>query len=203
MLGLAAVYVGHVSSQLTSSPRRQLNQRQAATVQRLLDAGLEQLAEVGPEALTVRQVAMRAGVSPATAYTYFSSKNHLLAELFWRALVDDAPDAPTGRTPTARVQSVTRALTDLCERNPHLAAGATLALLGTDPDVDRLRLRIGGEFVARFETALGGAATPELADALVLAFSGALLQAGMGLITYADLGDRLDTVVATILGANR
>lgn len=198
MVARIVSYVGHVSSQLTSSPRRQLNQRQAATVQRLLDAGLEQLADEGPEALTVRQVAMRAGVSPATAYTYFSSKSHLLAELFWR-LVDEAPAAPTGRTPTARVQAVTRALTDLCERNPHLAAGATLALLGTDPDVDRLRLRIGGEFVARFEAALGAAATPELVDALVLAFSGALLQAGMGLITYADLGDRLDTVVATIL----
>ncbi|WP_028654756.1 TetR/AcrR family transcriptional regulator [Nocardioides sp. J54] len=192
-----------MSSQLTSSPRRQLNQRQAATVQRLLEAGLEQLAEVGPEALTVRQVAMRAGVSPATAYTYFSSKNHLLAELFWRRLVDDAPATPTGGSPTSRVQAVTRALTELCEHDPHLAAGATVALLGSDPDVDRLRLRIGAEFVTRFEAALGDAATPELVDALVLAFSGALLQAGMGLITYADLGDRLDTVVATILGDHR
>lgn len=172
-------------------------------MQRLLDAGLDQLGEVGPEALTVRQVAVRAGVSPATAYTYFSSKSHLLAELFWRALVDDAPAAPTDGTAVSRVQSVTRTLTDLCERDPHLAAGATLALLGADPDVDRLRLRIGGEFVARFENALGEAATPELVDALVLAFSGALLQAGMGLITYADLGDRLDTVVATILGERR
>lgn len=184
-------------------PRRQLNERQAATVQRLLDAGLAQLAEVGPEALTVRQVAVRAGVSPATAYTYFSSKNHLLAELFHRALVEDAPPAPRHASATARVQAVTRALTDLCEQNPHLASGATIALLGSDPDVERLRLRIGGEFLTRFDEALGANSTPELVDTLVLAFSGALLQAGMGLITYADLGDRLDTVVATILGANR
>lgn len=185
---------------MTSTPRRGLNERQAATVQRLLDAGLAQLAEVGPEALTVRQVAVRAGVSPATAYTYFSSKSHLLAELFHRALVDDAPAVAGEGSTVQRVQAVTRALTDLCERNPHVAAGATLALLGSDPDVERLRLRIGGEFVARFEAALGDSSTPELVDALVLAFSGALLQAGMGLITYADLGDRLDTVVATILG---
>ena len=41
-----------------------------------------------------------------------------------------------------------------------------------------------------------------LVDALVLAFSGALLQAGMGVITYADLGERLDGVVATILEGN-
>lgn len=191
---------------MTSTPRRQLNERQAATVQRLLDAGLAQLADVGPEALTVRQVAERAGVSPATAYTYFSSKNHLLAELFHRAIVEQVPPAAdlAGLAgPVERVQAVTRAISDLCERNPHVAAGANLALLGSDPDVERLRLRIGGEFVGRFEAALGASATPALVDALVLAFSGALLQAGMGLISFSDLGDRLDTVVATILGGNR
>jgi AcrR family transcriptional regulator len=196
-------YVGQVSSQVTSMPRRGLNQRRAATVQRLLDAGLAQLAEVGPEALTVRQVAVRAGVSPATAYTYFSSKNHLLAELFHRAIVDREVPAPEHATATERVQAITRALSEVCERNPHVAAGANLALLGSDPDVERLRLRIGGEFVKRFEEALGDSGTPELVDVLVLALSGALLQAGMGLISYADLGDRLDTVVATILGNGR
>lgn len=184
-------------------PRRELNERQVATVQRLLDAGLAQLAEVGPESLTVRQVAVRAGVSPATAYTYFSSKNHLLAELFHRAIVDHAPPSTGETDATRRVQALTRALSDLCERNPHVAAGANFALLGSDPDVARLRLRIGGEFVSRFDAALGERSTPELVDALVLAFSGALLQAGMGLITYSELGDRLDTVVATIMGADR
>ncbi len=32
--------------------------------------------------LTVRAVAKRANVAPATAYTYFSSKNHLVAEVY-------------------------------------------------------------------------------------------------------------------------
>jgi hypothetical protein len=97
------------------------------------------------------------------------------------------------------VQSVTRHLTDLLEESPQLAAAVTVALLGGDPDVDRLRLRIGAEFVARFEVALGEAADPTVLEALTYAFSGALLQAGMGLVTYAELGDRLDGVVATIL----
>lgn len=189
---------------MTSAPRRGLKPRQAETVQRLLDAGAALLEELGPEALTVRQVAVRAGVSPATAYTYFSSKSHLVAELFWRRLVADAEEhTPRGRTPVERVQAVTRHLTDLLEHAPHLAAAVTAALLGTDPDVERLRLRIGGEFVRRFEAALDGgpdgAAREAVVDTLVLAFSGALLQAGMGVITYADLGDRLDVVVATIL----
>ena len=33
-------------------------------------------------AVTVRAVAARANVAPATAYTYFSSKNHLVAEVY-------------------------------------------------------------------------------------------------------------------------
>lgn len=191
-------------SSLTDSSRAALRPRQAETVQRLVTAGFEQLADVGPEALTVRQVAVRAGVSPATAYTYFSSKAHLLAELFWRRLVDHASDrAPVGRSAVVRVQSVTRGLTEMLAASPELAAGATMALLGSDPDVARLRLRIGQTFVELFESALGVASTPARLDALVLAFSGALLQAGMGVITYADLGDRLDPVVATILGGGR
>ena len=42
----------------------------------------------------------------------------------------------------------------------------------------------------------------ELLDALTLALTGALLQTGMGLISYDDLADRLDAVVATILRGN-
>ena len=37
---------------------------------------------------------------------------------------------------------------------------------------------------------------PDLVDTLVLAFSGALLQAGMGLMTYTEMGERLDAAVA-------
>ena len=41
--------------------------------------------------------------------------------------------------------------------------------------------------------------TPRSSRRLVFAFSGALLQAGVGLITYADLADRLDAVVDVIM----
>jgi AcrR family transcriptional regulator len=188
-----------VSSQLSASPRQGLNARQAETAQRLLDAGAEELRAVGHEALTVRTVAQRAGMSPATAYTYLASKNHLFAELFWRFLAEDAGREPVGNTPVERVQSVTRHLSERLAAAPELAAAVTPALLGTDPDVARLRLRIGAEFVDRFRAALGEHADPEVLDTLTLAFSGALLQGGMGLMTYTDLAERLDTVVAVIM----
>jgi AcrR family transcriptional regulator len=169
------------------------------TVDRLLAAGAEELRAVGHETLTVRTVAQRAGVSPATAYTYLASKHHLFAELFWRFLADDHDREPVGDTPVERVQSVTRHLAQRLAAAPELAAAVTPALLGADPDVERLRLRIGAEFVDRFRAALGEHADPAVLDTLTLAFSGALLQGGMGLMTYSELAERLDTVVAVIM----
>ena len=152
-------------------PRQQLNERQAATVQRLLDAGLAQLAEVGPEALTVRQVAVRAGVSPATAYTYFSSKNHLLAELFHRAIVDQTPPvsgAGERRRPRAgRHQGAERPV----RTQPARRRRSQRRAAGLGPGRRAAPVADGGEFVTRFDDALGESSTPELVDVLVLAFS--------------------------------
>ncbi|MCW2765694.1 MAG: hypothetical protein JWO11_1653 [Nocardioides sp.] len=168
-------------------------------MERLLRAGAAELRTVGVEALTIRTVALRAGVSAATAYTYFASKNHLFAELFWRALVNEPQVGPAGDTALQRVCTVTRRMAAMLAESPELAAGATSALLGADPDVERLRLRIGAEFLTRFREALGEGADPDVLDALALAFSGALLQAGMGLMTYTEMGERLDGVIAAIL----
>lgn len=191
-----------MSSHLSALPRQGINARQAETAERLLAAGLEELRAVGHDALTVRTVATRAGVSPATAYTYLASKNHLFAELFWRFLAEDADREPSGATPAERLQSVTRNLTTRLAGAPELAAAVTPALLGTDPDVERLRLRIGAEFVRRFRAALGVDADPVVVEAVALAFSGALLQGGMGLMTYTEMGERLDAVVSVILKGN-
>ncbi|MBU1801208.1 MAG: TetR/AcrR family transcriptional regulator [Actinobacteria bacterium] len=203
-----------MSSHVFRSPRQGLRSRQAETLTKLLVAGGEELRSVGHEALTVRTVAARAGVSPATAYTYLASKNHLFAELFLGYLAEDAEHEASGADAVDRVRSVTRQMAQRLAAAPELAAAVTPALLSSDPDVERLRLRIGAEFVRRFSDALAGDETgdeagdgngdgdEELVEALTLAFSGALLQAGMGLLTYTEMGDRLDTVVATILRGN-
>jgi AcrR family transcriptional regulator len=171
------------------------------TAERLLEAGRAELRAVGHQTLTIRTVAQRAGVSSATAYTYLASKNRLYAELFWRFLVEDGAGEPEGADPLARVRSVTRHLSQRLASAPELAAAVTPALLGTDPEVDELRLRIGAELVRRFRAAVGDA-DPALVEALGLAFSGALLQAGMGLMTYTEMGERLDAVVAVVMRGN-
>jgi AcrR family transcriptional regulator len=198
-----------VSSQVFEAPRRGLNVRQAETVDKLLAAGLEELRQVGHEALTIRSVAQRANVSPATAYTYLASKNHLFAELFWRHLAsDESAAASADRRSVVRVQATVRALTGRIVEEPELAAAVTPALLGSSPDVERLRLRIGGEFLRRFEAALKDPKQPDepvdaaILEVLLLTFSGGLLQAGMGLMTYEQLTERLDSAVDVIMRGN-
>lgn len=53
----------------------------AQTRHALLQAALEELAEAGPERLSLRQVAKAAAVSPMASYRYFESKEVLLAQL--------------------------------------------------------------------------------------------------------------------------
>jgi AcrR family transcriptional regulator len=198
-----------MSSQVFEAPRQGLNPRQAETVEKLMAAGLEELRALGHEVLTIRTVAQRAGVSPATAYTYLASKNHLFAELFWRHLAAEDALAPVrGATAVERLQGTVRALTARIVEEPELAAAVTPALLGSDPDVARLRLKIGGEFLARFEEALQDPERPDqpsdpaVLEVLVLTFSGALLQAGMGLMTYDQIAERLASAVEVILRGN-
>ncbi len=165
----------------------------------LLDAGSAELRTVGLDALTIRTVAVRAGVSPATAYTYFDSRDHLFAEMFWRHLRTHPSPAPDSQDPVERLAGLTQSLAGMLADFPEMAAAATRALLGTDPAVERLRIRIGTEYLTRFQAALGPTADREVLDTLLLTFFGALLQAGMGLLDQAELADRLDRAFAVIM----
>jgi AcrR family transcriptional regulator len=181
-------------------PRRRLTTRQAAVVQRLADATGREIRTKGYEGLTVRNVAARAGVAAATAYTYFASKDHLIAEVFWsrlRALPE--PRIERRRAPAARVRVAFGTVTSFLASEPALAAATTTALLAADPDVKHLRDRIGAEIRRRLAAALGDEHDPEVLGALELAVGGAMLQAGMGHMTYEELPDRIAGVAALLL----
>ncbi|MFB4316816.1 TetR/AcrR family transcriptional regulator [Actinomadura sp. 21ATH] len=183
---------------ITESTRRRLTERQADTVRRLTDAAVEEIRETGFDGLTVRNVAKRAGVAPATAYTYFASKNHLITEVFWRRL-NALPPVPAGGTRRERVNEVLREVALLVSDEPELAAACTAAMLGSDPDVRELRMRIGVSIRRRLEAAMGDGADPRILGALELAYAGALVHAGMGYTSYARMADRLAEMAELIL----
>ncbi|MCD2115898.1 MULTISPECIES: TetR/AcrR family transcriptional regulator [Rhodococcus] len=181
------------------STRRRLTEKQADTVARLTQAAVEVLREEGFTGLTVRMVAARAGVAPATAYTYFSSKEHLVAEVFWRRLAN-APTADAESASRAdRAVAVLRGIALLLADEPELAAAVTSALLGHDPDVEHLRARIGLDIRHRVSAALGADSDPDELEALELLYAGALVRAGMGYGTYEKLADRLETSARLLL----
>ncbi|MDQ2651355.1 MAG: TetR/AcrR family transcriptional regulator [Actinomycetota bacterium] len=186
----------------TADPRRRdLGSRQADRVDALVAATVEELRANGYDGLTVRNAARRAGVAPATAYTYFGSKDHLVAEVFMRRLDGwAAPSLGTDASAADRVVTVLRDLAVLVAAEPELAAASTTAILAGDPDVQRLRDRIGAAFNDRLRAALGDGADPAVLRALNLALAGALLQAGMGYFGYTELADRMTEVVGLLLG---
>jgi len=193
-----------VPTSTTEPLRRDLGSRQADRVDALVEATIAELRANGYDGLTVRNVARRAKVAAATAYTYFGSKDHLVAEVFWRRLAALGPASVDrrGSTPT-RVSAALRELALLIAEEPELAAASTTAILAADPDVQRLRDQIGAAFNERLIAALGDAAAPAVVRALNLALAGALLQAGMGYFSYTQLADRMDEVAGVLLGATR
>ena len=109
----------------TESGETPRNRRQEETFRKVLAAGVEMLRESSYADLTVRAVAARAKVAPATAYTYFSSKNHLIAEVYLD-LVRQVPyftDVNDSRQ--TRVDKVLRNLALVVADEPEVAAACT------------------------------------------------------------------------------
>lgn len=149
--------------------------------------------------MTIRMVAAEAGVGAATAYTYFSSKEHLVAEIFWRRLISTPAPITDAGDAASRVIAVLRHISLLVAGEPELAAAVTSALLGKDPDVDHLRLCIGAEIHERLSEALGPDADPDVLESLELLYAGALVQAGMGHVSYQRISSLLDKSARMLL----
>lgn len=133
------------------------NRRQQATFRKVLAAAMATLREKSYADLTVRLVAARAKVAPATAYTYFSSKNHLIAEVYLD-LVRQVPCVTDVNVPMPiRVTSSLRHLALVVADEPEIGAACTAALLdgGADPAVRAVRDRIGAEIHRRITSAIG------------------------------------------------
>jgi AcrR family transcriptional regulator len=168
--------------------RRRLSPRQAEVVAELVRATEEEIEAVGYDGLTVRSVARRAGVAPATAYNYFSSKDHLLAEVLWRRMQALAPaDAGPDRPVHARVADTVRDMVLFTTESPALVDACTVALLSSTPDVKHLRDRIGADIHHRLAAAVGPGVDPMVVRVLETSFSGALLAASMGHMASVDI----------------
>ena len=168
-------------------PRRRLTDRQVEAIDALIAAAEIEVEEVGYDGLSVRSVARRAGVAPATAYNYVSSKDHLLAELLWRrvAAVPMVQVDPTVAL-AERLATTVDALASVTTGSPAVIAACTQGLLSSNVDVVALRIRIGSEIHRRIAAA-AAPADEVVAAVLVTTYFGALLSAGKGHMAYEDV----------------
>jgi len=125
-------------------------------------------AESGYEDVSMREIAQRSGVSRATLYRYFSSKDQLLTEvsLDVSASLREDLEARPSRAATAaeRVTEVFARVLGALAREPKLLAALLRSFFASDPDVDSLASevkRFGGIFV---DAGLAGSGVPNGAE---------------------------------------
>jgi len=173
--------------------------RQEGTYHRVLDAAVELLRETKYSELTVRAIAARAEVSPATAYNYFKSKNGLIAELYLRLVRTVPLFVDVNQTTHERVTQEIHALAMLGAEEPEVAAATTTALMGDEEELKPVREQIGIEVRRRLTAALGPGAPITVLSTVEYVFYGAMVRAGTGTMSYDAVGKHLDGVIELIL----
>lgn len=111
------------------SRRKPTQQRSRATVERIIDAAVEVLAEVGYHHASTNRIAAAASVSPGTLYGYFSDKDEIVSAVIDR-VVDGFGEAVAPSLRAAAIQPEEEAtrlvldavLTELTARAPLLEA---------------------------------------------------------------------------------
>jgi AcrR family transcriptional regulator len=173
--------------------------RQEGTYHRVLDAAVELLRETKYSELTVRAIAARAEVSPATAYNYFKSKNGLIAEVYLRLVRTVPLFVDVNQTTHERVTQEIHALAMLGAEEPEVASATTTALMGDEEELKPVREQIGIEVRRRLTAALGPGAPINVLSAVEYVFYGAMVRAGTGTMSYDAVGRHLDGVIELIL----
>lgn len=181
--------------------RRRNNTRSEQSIRRLLDAAVRQLETSSYADLTVRSVAAQAGVSPATAYTYFPSKGKLIAEVYLRLLREAPVHVDVNETAEIRLKKQLRDLIMLVADAPNLADACTTAMMTDDEAVDGVRKEIAGEVGRRIASSLGTGFSRDVVDILQMLFSGAMIHARSMPGGYKRAAERADRGITLILHA--
>jgi AcrR family transcriptional regulator len=158
----------------------------AATRRSLIDAAGVLLDLGGPEAVTLREVGARSGVSRSAAYRHFADKESLLTVLATNAMSDlgDALEvlAANGDSAENNLRSGLLALIDIGRRRPHL-----YRLMFTTPAGDPTEAARVAERTQNLFDMVGGITGPRNAQRY-----GALLLTTAHGITGLDLSGHLD-----------
>ena len=179
-----------------STRSRQLSERQLILKKKLLAAGLELLNQAGYADLTLRAVATRAGTTHVTAYHYFASKAHLVAELYYSFLLDVQVEPADSSVPLPlRIADALGATAAKFGKVEPLGQAGNAAMASDEPDVVLVRSAIGADLMRRIVTASGEEVDAELTELVMLTYMGAMRWAGLGVLAFDQVGARIERVV--------
>jgi TetR/AcrR family transcriptional regulator, cholesterol catabolism regulator len=187
---------------------RPLSPTQSATRHRLLDAARALAAEGGYEAVGMRAVAVRAGVSAPTAYLYFSSKDHLLVdvlvELVGQTTATLSARPRPGRSAVERAVATLRHAVRNVEQEPNLYIALTRAYIAGSPAVAHARGALESSTRRWIDLALGDDEFGDR-DAIVRILEDVLFANMVGLVTGGrtpgEMADELELAARTVLRA--
>lgn len=169
-------------------------------VDRLLDATVDALRQSPLDGLTVGDVAARAGISTASAAEMFPSIDQLVVETCLRRIRGIAVTAEASHGSLARVAEQLSRMMLVVAEEPAIASACATVFLHSGPTANLARESIGLEIHRLITSAMGPGSWPEVITTLEFVFSGALIQAAAGTMSFECAAERLETAVGLILG---
>lgn len=190
-----------MSADVRFTVTRTLTKDQQARRERLIDAAWTLAVEGGYPAVTMHDVADRAGVARATVYRYFATKDHLLTEVAatWAHRVTDDIDAlAVGDTPVERLTALLERIVRVAADNVTLTSAIIQAVTADDSSVDDSRNVVFLFLRDRLSAAIGDP-VPQREDVEIVL--GHVLLAA--LVSVASLHRPADEVAAIVRTSGR
>jgi AcrR family transcriptional regulator len=190
---LSTRYSGAVPSRLESA---------AATRRSLLDAAAELLDAGGPEAVTLREVGARAGVSRGAPYRHFADKGELLTAVAaeaWDRLADEAVTlcADPGRPAREKLRMSLAGILSIGRARPHLYRLMHKAPAG--PEVLRAAARGQDEFIGVLHELVGEKHAHRFGALLLTSVHGIIGMEASGQLTAEKWHTDADEILTTLI----
>lgn len=176
---------------------------------KIIEVVIDLIADVGAEAVQMRDVAQRSGVALATVYRYFSSKEHVLAAALeaWQKRLTRRIMA-TGRSPDQDslpgILDYLRRAQRAFHRNPEMTALMLQMMTSTVPEVRATIDQMDRTNAEMFNRLLNGIAPediPNVGFGLNAALTSALTGLRTGRMTLDESLDRVEWVARALLGS--
>ena len=185
-----------------------MTSRQLVRRAKVLEAVIDLIADVGAEAVQMRDVAQRSGVALATVYRYFSSKDHLLAAALeeWQKRLTRRIVGSGGRgdrDPLPSVLDYLRRALRAFHRNPKMTALMLQTMTSTAPEaratIDQMN-RTNAEMFNRLLDGVAPEDIPNISFGIGAALSNALAGLLTGMMTLDESLSRVEWVARALLG---